>query len=161
MWHPLQAIQLGSLDDILQNLADYKRGTIHLSIRISNLTSLIVWFSKAKLEPSSLDCIKTIEIIRFGFHISSEMCDSFFSWVLVFPYIQELDLSWVVPMDPKMWTWKLDALYVGLFLFRLQPAGITAMLEPRFALSCNRFQPESVIATALRLSSWLRSVHRD
>ena len=39
--------------------------------------------------------------------------------------------------------------HVGLFLFQLQLAGITAMLEPRFTLSCNRFQLESVIATRL------------
>ena len=37
--------------------------------------------------------------------------------------------------------------HVRLFLFRLQPAGITATLEPRFTLSCNWFQLESVIET--------------
>ena len=108
---PLRAIQHGSFDNILRNLADRKRGTIRLSIEFSNPTGLTEWYSKAKTEPYPLDCVKTLEIIRFGFHIPSEMCDSFFSWVSVFPYVQELDLTQLVPGDPKMWTWRLDALW--------------------------------------------------
>ena len=65
----------------------------------------------AKSEPCSLDCVKTLEIIRFGFRLSSEMYDSFFSWVSVFPYVQELDLTQLVHPDPKMWTWRFDALW--------------------------------------------------
>ena len=42
-----------------------------------------------------------------------------------------------------------SATNVGLFLFRLQPAGITTTLQRWFTPSCNRFQPESVIATGL------------
>ncbi|EDR07335.1 uncharacterized protein LACBIDRAFT_327754, partial [Laccaria bicolor S238N-H82] len=107
--HPLRAIQHGALDNILRNLGERERGTIRLSIEFSNPTGLTKWFSKA--EPFSLDCVKTLEIIRFGFLISSEMCDSFFSWVSVFPYVQDLDLTQLVPGDPKMWTWRLDALW--------------------------------------------------
>ena len=109
--HLLRAIQQGALENILRSLADRKRGTVHLSIEFSDATGLTEWFSKAKSEPCSLDCVKTLEIIRFGFPFSSEMCDSFFSWVSVFPYVQELELMQLVPGDPKMWTWRLDALW--------------------------------------------------
>ncbi|KIJ94762.1 hypothetical protein K443DRAFT_349468 [Laccaria amethystina LaAM-08-1] len=109
--HRLRTIQHGVLDNILRNLADRKGGKIHLSIEFSNSDGLTEWFSKAKTEPCSLDCVKTLEIIRFGFRITSEMCDSFFSWVSVFPYVQELDLTQMVPPDSKMWTWRLDGLW--------------------------------------------------
>ena len=106
-----RAIQRGSLDNILRNLADRKRGTIHLSIQFSEQTGLMEWFSKAKSKPYSLDYVKTLEIIRLGFPISAKMCDSFFSWVSVFPYVQELDLTQMVPPHPNMWTWRLNVLW--------------------------------------------------
>jgi hypothetical protein len=126
----LRAIQHGVLDNILRNLADRKRGTIHLSIQFSNKTGLTEWFSKAKAEPCSLDCVKTLKIIRFGFHISSEMCDSFFSWVSVFPYVQELDLTQVVPGDPNMWTWRLDALWDSCPELRTIIVGVETYQRP-------------------------------
>ena len=58
--------------------------------------------------------MKTSEIISkvriLHFLSDALMCDSlsFFSWVSVFPYVQELDLTRV---DRKMWTWRLDALW--------------------------------------------------
>ncbi|EDR04220.1 uncharacterized protein LACBIDRAFT_330846 [Laccaria bicolor S238N-H82] len=93
-----------ALDDLLRSLADRKGpGTIHLSIQFFQLR----WISKAKLKSLSLDCV-----IESGFPISSQMYDSFFSWLPVkFPYVQELDLTWVVPPDPNMWTWRLDVLW--------------------------------------------------
>ena len=109
--HPLLAMQHGLFDNILRNLADRKRATVHLSIEFSNEIGLTECFSKAKSEPYSLDCVKTLEIIRFGFRMSSEMCDNFFSWVSVFPCVQELDLAQLVPPDLIMWTWRLDALW--------------------------------------------------
>jgi len=128
--HPLRAIQHGVLDNTLRNLADRNRGTIHLSIEFSNEIGLTEWFSKANSEPCSLDCVKTLEIIRFGFRISSEMCDSFFSWVSVFPYVQELDLTQVVPPDPKMWTWRLDALWDSCPELRVIIVGVKTYQRP-------------------------------
>ena len=109
--HHLRTIPDGLLENILQNLASRKRGTIHLSIEFSNEASLTECFSKAKSEPCSFDCVKTLEIIRFGFPMFSEMCDSFFAWVSVFSCVQELNLTQLVPLDSKMWTWRIDALW--------------------------------------------------
>ncbi|EDR04218.1 uncharacterized protein LACBIDRAFT_330842 [Laccaria bicolor S238N-H82] len=109
--HPMRAIQQGAVDTILRNLADRKRGTIRLSIEFSDAIGLMDCFSNATSEPCSLDCVKTLEVIRFGFRMPSEMCDSFFSWVSVFHYMQELDLTRLVPPDSKMWTWRIDALW--------------------------------------------------
>ena len=40
------------------------------------------------------------------------MCNSFISWVSVFPYVQELDLTQlVVPPDSEVWTLRIDALW--------------------------------------------------
>ena len=108
--HPLR--QYGVLNNILQNLADRKRGTIRLSLEFESPTVLLGWlYSKAKLKPCSLVCVKALEI-GFGFSIYPQMCDIFFSWVSVFPYVQELYLKQVVPGDPNMCrTWRLDALW--------------------------------------------------
>ena len=114
MSYPLRAIHYGDLDNILRNLADRKRGTIHLSIKFLQLTGLTEWFTKAKAKSKShsLDCVKTLEIITFEFPISLHMCDSFFSWVSVkFPYVQELDLTRAIPGDLNMRIWRLDALW--------------------------------------------------
>ena len=122
-------IKDGALDKILRSLADRKRGTIHLSIELPNDTSLMEWFSKAKSEPSSLDCMKALEI-KFRFCLSSEMCDSFFSWVSAFPYIQELDLTWVVPVDPESWTWRLDALWDSCPELQVIKVGVKTYQRP-------------------------------
>ena len=112
--YPLLAIHGGALDHIMRNLADRKMGTIHLSIEFSQSAGLTEYFSKAKSKPRSLNCVNTLEIIRCpaGCPFSSEICDGFFFWVSVkFPYVQELYLTQLVPPDPNMWTWKLDALW--------------------------------------------------
>ncbi|EDR11089.1 uncharacterized protein LACBIDRAFT_324597 [Laccaria bicolor S238N-H82] len=79
--HYPRRLRVKALDILLRNLADRKRGTIHLSIEFSDATGLTEWFSKAKSETWSLDCVETLEIIILGCRISSRMCDSFFSWV--------------------------------------------------------------------------------
>jgi len=137
--HPLRVIQHGVLDNILRNLADRKRGTIHLSIEFSTEVGLTEWFSKAKSEPYSLDCVKILEIIRFGFPISSEMCDSFFSWVSVFPYVQEVNLTQFVPVDPKMWTWRLDALWDSCPELQLIVVGRNTFQRNQVILQVNEF----------------------
>ena len=112
--YQLPVIQYGELDNVLRNLADRKRGTIHLSIEFLQPTGLTDWFTKAKAKSKSLslDCVKTLEILILEFRISLHMCDSFFSWVSVkFPYVQELDLTWAVPEDLNMRIWRLDALW--------------------------------------------------
>ena len=99
------------LDNILQSLADRKRGTIRLSIEFWSPTGLTAWVFKARSKPWSFDCVKTIEI-KFRFSPSSEMCYSVFSWVSTFPYVQEVDMTQVVPGDPNMCrTWRLNALW--------------------------------------------------
>jgi len=122
--------QRGVLDTILRNLADRKRGAIHLSIEFANENGLTEWFSKAKSKPSSLDCVKTLKIIRFEFRMSSEMCDSFFSWISFFPYVQELDLTQLVPPDSKMWTWRLDALWDSCPELQLIIVGVKTYQRP-------------------------------
>ncbi|EDR04219.1 uncharacterized protein LACBIDRAFT_295094 [Laccaria bicolor S238N-H82] len=108
----LRTIQYGALKNIFRNLADRKRGTIHLSIEFSAQIGLTQWFYMARSKPCSLDCVKTLEIIRFGIPISSEVCDSFFYWVSdMFPCVQKLDLRRIVLPDPNIWTWRVDALW--------------------------------------------------
>ena len=131
----VRAIQHKSLDNVLQNLADRKRGTIHLSITFWQPNDLTECFSRAKSKPYSLDCVKTLEIIRFGFPSSSEMCDSFFSWVSgVFPYVQELDLTQMVPPHLNMWTWRSDALWDSCPELRSIIVGVDTYQRPAKAV---------------------------
>ena len=135
--HPLlRAIQHAALYYILRNLAVRKRRTIHLSIEFSNETSLTECFSRAKSEPCYLDCVKTLEIIRFGFRMSSEMCDSFISWVSVFLCVQELDLTQlVVPPDSEVWTLRIDALWDSCPELQLIIVGVKTYQRPLKAVS--------------------------
>jgi len=40
-----------------------------------------------------------------------EMCESFFAWVSLFPSIQELEITQIVPLRLKSWTGSLNALW--------------------------------------------------
>ena len=128
--NPGLGIRYRTLNNIFRNLADRKRGTIHLSIEFSRQIALTQWFYNAQSEPCSLDCVKTLEIIRFGTPISSDVCDSFFSWVSLFPYVQELDLRRVVLENPNMWTWRVDELWDSCPELRSVIVGVKTYQRP-------------------------------
>ncbi|KIJ99699.1 hypothetical protein K443DRAFT_101708 [Laccaria amethystina LaAM-08-1] len=107
----LTAPEPEELNNILQNLAQRKRASIHLCIEFSNPGDVSEWVSDKKSETRSLGCVKNLEIVICGFQMPQEMCGSFFSWVSLFPSIQELEITQIVPLRLKSWTGSLNVLW--------------------------------------------------
>jgi hypothetical protein len=107
----LTAPEPEELNNILQNLAQRKRASIHLCIEFSNPSDVSEWVSGKKSETRSLGCVKKLEIVICGFQMPQEMCGSFFSWVSLFPSIQELEITQIVPLRLKSWTGSLNVLW--------------------------------------------------
>lgn len=108
-WH--SGLNPEELNMILQNLAQRKRASIHLCIEFSDFSDVSEWVSGKKLEARSLGCVKKLKIVIGEFHMTQEMCESFFAWVPLFPSIKELEITQRVSMWLELWTGSLNALW--------------------------------------------------
>jgi len=118
------------LNIILQNLAQRKRASIHLCIEVSNPSGVSEWVSGKKSETRSLGCVKKLEVVIRGFQMPEEMCESFFAWVSLFPSIQELELTQIVPLRLNPWTRSLNALWDSCPELQSITAGLKTYKRP-------------------------------
>jgi hypothetical protein len=107
----LTAPEPKALNIVMQNLAQRNRASIQLCMEFSNPSDVSGWVSGKKSETRSLGCVKKLEIVICGFQMPQEMCESFFSWVSLFPSIQELEITQVFPLRLKSWTGSLNVLW--------------------------------------------------